>query len=52
MHQSYYNTPCLNANAGNAPENILGGYVIKWLGLKRVFIPLALMISLPNLLYF
>lgn len=31
---------------------ILGGYIIKWLGLRRVFIPMALMMSLPNLLFF
>lgn len=31
---------------------ILGGYLIKWFGLKRVFIPLALCINLPNLLFF
>ena len=30
---------------------ILGGYVIKWWGLKRTFIPLALFMSLPNLFY-
>jgi len=31
---------------------ILGGYIIKWFGLRRAFIPLTLMISLPNLLYY
>lgn len=30
---------------------ILGGYIIKWFGLRRVFIPLALCISIPNLLF-
>jgi len=30
---------------------ILGGYVIKWWGLKRTFIPLAAFMSLPNLFY-
>ncbi len=30
---------------------ILGGYIIKWKGLKRTFIPLALFMSLPNLFY-
>lgn len=28
---------------------ILGGFIIKWLGLRRTFIPLALAMSLPNL---
>jgi PAT family beta-lactamase induction signal transducer AmpG len=31
---------------------ILGGFTIKWLGLRRVFIPLALAINLPNLVYY
>jgi MFS transporter, PAT family, beta-lactamase induction signal transducer AmpG len=31
---------------------ILGGYIIKWFGLRRVFIPLALCINIPNLLYY
>lgn len=31
---------------------IFGGYTIKWFGLRRVFIPLALCISIPNLLYY
>ena len=30
---------------------ILGGYIIKWFGLRRVFIPLALCMNIPNLLY-
>ncbi|MDP7023791.1 MAG: hypothetical protein QGH42_06060 [Kiritimatiellia bacterium] len=30
---------------------VLGGYVIKWWGLKRTFIPLAAFMSLPNLFY-
>ena len=30
---------------------ILGGYTIKWFGLKKVFVPLALFMSLPNLYY-
>lgn len=30
---------------------ILGGYLIKWLGLRRVFFPLALCISLPHMTY-
>lgn len=30
---------------------ILGGYMIKWWGLKRTFIPLAATMSLPNLFY-
>lgn len=28
---------------------ILGGFIIKWLGLRRTFVPLALAMSLPNL---
>lgn len=31
---------------------ILGGFTIKWLGLPRVFIPMALAINIPNLLYY
>lgn len=31
---------------------VFGGYIIKWYGLRRVFIPLALCISIPNLLFF
>lgn len=31
---------------------VFGGYIIKWFGLRRVFIPLALCISIPNLLFF
>jgi MFS transporter, PAT family, beta-lactamase induction signal transducer AmpG len=31
---------------------ILGGFTIKWLGLRRVFIPMALAINVPNLLYY
>lgn len=30
---------------------IWGGYIIKWKGLKKSFIPLALFMSLPNLFY-
>jgi PAT family beta-lactamase induction signal transducer AmpG len=30
---------------------ILGGYIIKWYGIKRVLIPLALAMSLPNIFY-
>jgi PAT family beta-lactamase induction signal transducer AmpG len=30
---------------------VLGGYMIKWWGLKRTFIPLALCMNLPNLFY-
>ncbi|MFI4911925.1 MAG: hypothetical protein ACIAQZ_09695 [Sedimentisphaeraceae bacterium JB056] len=30
---------------------IFGGYIIKWKGLKKTFIPLALFMSLPNLFY-
>lgn len=30
---------------------ILGGFIIKWFGLKRTFIPLALCMSLPNFFY-
>lgn len=30
---------------------ILGGYIIKWFGLKKTFVPLALFMSLPNLFY-
>ena len=30
---------------------VLGGYIIKWFGIKRTFIPLALCISLPNISY-
>jgi PAT family beta-lactamase induction signal transducer AmpG len=30
---------------------ILGGYAIKWWGLKRTFIPLAAFMSLPNVFY-
>lgn len=30
---------------------ILGGYIIKWFGLRKTFIPLALFMSLPNLFY-
>ncbi|MGE4489469.1 MAG: hypothetical protein AB7E95_08000 [Kiritimatiellales bacterium] len=30
---------------------VLGGYLIKWLGLRRTFIPLTLFMSLPNLFY-
>ena len=30
---------------------ILGGFAINWLGLRRLFIPMALAINVPNLLY-
>jgi len=30
---------------------VLGGYIIKWFGLRRTIVPLALLMSLPNLLY-
>lgn len=30
---------------------ILGGYIIKWFGLRRTFIPLGLCMNIPNLLY-
>src|SRR5690606_22035644 len=30
---------------------IVGGYLIKWFGLKRVFVPFVLMINIPNLIY-
>lgn len=30
---------------------VVGGYVIKWFGLRRTVIPFVLMMSLPNLLY-
>ncbi len=30
---------------------ILGGYIIKWYGIRRVLIPLALWMSLPNFFY-
>jgi PAT family beta-lactamase induction signal transducer AmpG len=30
---------------------IWGGYIIKWRGLRKTFIPLALFMSLPNLFY-
>lgn len=31
---------------------VFGGYIIKWFGLRRVFMPLALCISIPNLFFF
>jgi PAT family beta-lactamase induction signal transducer AmpG len=30
---------------------ILGGYIIKWFGLRRTFLPLGLCMNLPNLFY-
>lgn len=30
---------------------LLGGYLIKWFGIRRTFLPLALCISLPNISY-
>lgn len=30
---------------------IAGGYIVKWFGLKRTFIPLAIFMNLPNLFY-
>ena len=30
---------------------ILGGYLIKWFGLRRTFIPMALCMNVPNLFY-
>lgn len=30
---------------------VLGGYMIKWWGLRRTFVPLALCMNLPNLFY-
>jgi MFS transporter, PAT family, beta-lactamase induction signal transducer AmpG len=30
---------------------IAGGYIVKWFGLRRTFIPLAIFMNLPNLFY-
>jgi len=30
---------------------ILGGYIVKWYGLRRTFIPLTIFMNLPNLFY-
>jgi PAT family beta-lactamase induction signal transducer AmpG len=35
----------------NIAGGVLGGYLIKWFGLRKTFVPLALLMSLPNLFY-
>ncbi|MFA5629751.1 MAG: hypothetical protein WC958_05870 [Dehalococcoidales bacterium] len=35
----------------NIAGGVLGGYLIKWYGLRKTFIPLALLVSIPNLFY-